>query len=137
MCSSDLVVTTGTFLGGLIHIGPVRRRSGRFGEAPSDTLAALLRALGFTMGRLKTGTPPRLERQSIDFDAGVARGVFTEELGDPCPVPFSFSTTWPLRNSIRCWQLYTTEEVARLVRGNIDQSPLFKDRKSTRLNSSH
>jgi tRNA uridine 5-carboxymethylaminomethyl modification enzyme len=125
-CScAAIVVTTGTFLGGLIHIGPVRRRSGRFGEAPSDTLAASLRALGFTMGRLKTGTPPRLERQSIDFDAGVARGVFTEELGDPCPVPFSFSTTWPLRNSIRCWQLYTTEEVARLVRGNIDQSPLF------------
>ena len=77
------------------------------------------------MGRLKTGTPPRLDRKSIDFEAGVKRGVFTEELGDPSPVPFSFSTTEPLRNTIRCWQLYTTERVARLVRDNIDKSPLF------------
>ena len=120
-----VVVTTGTFLGGLIHVGPVRRRSGRFGEPPSDALAASLRAVGFRMGRLKTGTPPRLDRRSIDFDAGVTRGVFTEELGDPSPVPFSFSTTRSLRNTIRCWQLYTTDRVARLVRDNIDKSPLF------------
>jgi tRNA uridine 5-carboxymethylaminomethyl modification enzyme len=77
------------------------------------------------MGRLKTGTPPRVDRRSIDFDGCVAAGVFAEEAGDVVPVPFSFSTTEPPRNRARCWLLYTNDRVRDLVRGAIDRSPLF------------
>ena len=77
-----LVVTTGTFLNGLIHVGPEQRPAGRHGEPPSRELAESIRSFGFEMGRLKTGTPPRLDRKSIDFDARVASGVFAEERGD-------------------------------------------------------
>ena len=85
-----LVVTTGTFLNGLIHIGPEQRPAGRHGEPPSRELAESIRSFGFEMGRLKTGTPPRLDRRSIDFDARVGDGRFAEEPGDASPVPFSF-----------------------------------------------
>src|SRR6187401_683957 len=84
--STSIVVTTGTFLNGLIHIGPEQRPSGRFGEPPSVDLAASLKAVGFNWGRLKTGTPPRLDRASIDFDGAVARGDFQIEHGDEPPV---------------------------------------------------
>ena len=77
------------------------------------------------MGRLKTGTPPRLDRKSIDFERGSRDGVFAEEPGDAVPVPFSFDTTQPLRNQVRCWLIHTNDRVRDLVRGNIDQSPLF------------
>ena len=77
------------------------------------------------VGRLKTGTPPRLDRRSIDFEAGVEAGVFAEEDGDPSPVPFSFSTTGPLENRVRCWLLHTNDRVRDLVRENIGQSPLY------------
>ena len=73
-----LVVTTGTFLNGLIHIGPEQQPAGRAGEPPSRELAESLKSFGFEWGRLKTGTPPRLDRESIDFERQVARGrVFT------------------------------------------------------------
>jgi tRNA uridine 5-carboxymethylaminomethyl modification enzyme len=120
-----LVVTTGTFLNGLIHIGPEQRPAGRHGEPPSCELATSLKSCGFEGGRLKTGTPPRLHRDSIDFGEAVRRGVFVEERGDPRPVPFSFSTAAPLGNRIRCWLLHTTDRVHELVRRNIDRSPLF------------
>jgi tRNA uridine 5-carboxymethylaminomethyl modification enzyme len=120
-----LVVTTGTFLNGLVHIGPDQRPSGRHGEPPSRTLAESIRAVGFEMGRLKTGTPPRLHRNSIDFEARVADGTFSAETGDASPVPFSFTTTTPLTNRIRCWLLHTNDRVRDLVRENIAQSPLF------------
>jgi tRNA uridine 5-carboxymethylaminomethyl modification enzyme len=123
-CSS-LVVTTGTFLNGLVHIGREQRPAGRAGEPPSVDLAASLKSIGFECGRLKTGTPPRLHRRSIDFQACVDRGVFAEEAGDAEPVPFSFTTAHPLRSQVRCWLLHTNERVRDLVRGNIDQSPLF------------
>src|SRR5215813_4213610 len=71
-----LVVTTGTFLNGLIHVGREQRPAGRHGEPPSQSLAESIRGLGFQMGRLKTGTPPRLDRRSIDFDASVRAGMF-------------------------------------------------------------
>jgi tRNA uridine 5-carboxymethylaminomethyl modification enzyme len=77
------------------------------------------------MGRLKTGTPPRLHRNSIDFDACVASGAFVEERGDEVPVPFSFDTTARLSNRARCWLLYTNERVSNLVRGSIGRSPLY------------
>ena len=82
-----LVVTTGTFLNGLIHVGDEQRPAGRHGEPPSQSLAESIRSHGFSMGRLKTGTPPRLHRQSIDFDHCVEKGVFVEERGDDVPVP--------------------------------------------------
>jgi tRNA uridine 5-carboxymethylaminomethyl modification enzyme len=121
----SLIVTTGTFLNGLIHIGPEQRPSGRHGEPPSRELSGSIRSFGFEMGRMKTGTPPRLDRTSIDFAARVREGTFAEEPGDDVPVPFSFDTTAPLRNQARCWLIHTTDRVRDLVRNNIGQSPLF------------
>jgi tRNA uridine 5-carboxymethylaminomethyl modification enzyme len=120
-----LIVTTGTFLNGLIHIGPEKRPSGRHGEPPSCDLAESIKSFGFEGGRLKTGTPPRLHRNSIDFEGAVRRGVFQEERGDETPIPFSFTTATPLCNRIRCWLLYTNDRVRTLVRENIDRSPLY------------
>jgi tRNA uridine 5-carboxymethylaminomethyl modification enzyme len=120
-----LVVTTGTFLNGLIHIGPEQRPAGRHGEPPSRALAESLKSFGFEGGRLKTGTPPRLHRNSIDFDRAVSDGVFAEESGDAEPTPFSFLTHAAPRNQVRCWLVYTTARVHALVRRHIDQSPLF------------
>ena len=117
-CAS-LVVTTGTFLNGLIHVGPEQRPSGRAGEPPSHDLAESLKSFGFEWGRLKTGTPPRLDRKSIDFSR------FPVEQGDRPPVPFSFETDVIDRDQIVCHVLYTTDRVHELVRGNIDKSPLF------------
>jgi tRNA uridine 5-carboxymethylaminomethyl modification enzyme len=120
-----LVVTTGTFLNGLIHVGPEQRPAGRHGEPPSCELADSIKSFGFDIGRLKTGTPPRLHRNSINFNAAVEAGTFVEECGDAAPVPFSFSTSTPPRNQIRCWLLHTNERIRDLVRANIDRSPLY------------
>jgi len=120
-----LVVTTGTFLNGLIHIGPEQRPAGRAGEPPSRELAESLKACGFEWGRLKTGTPPRLDRASIDFDREVAAGRFVVERGDDPPVPFSFLTRRIERQQIACHLLHTNEHVRDLVRTNLHQSPLF------------
>jgi len=114
-----LVVTTGTFLNGLVHIGKEQRPSGRAGEPPSRDLAESIKAIGFTWGRLKTGTPPRLDRRSIDFS------VFAPERGDESPVPFSFATERIARDQIDCHLLHTTARVHELVRRHIADSPLF------------
>jgi len=120
-----LVVTTGTFLNGLVHIGPEQHPSGRAGEPPSRDLAASLKSFGFDWGRLKTGTPPRLDRASIDFDRHVAEGRFTPERGDEPPVPFSFLSGAIERRQIDCYLLHTNDRVRDLVRANIERSPLF------------
>ncbi|MFB3854803.1 MAG: tRNA uridine-5-carboxymethylaminomethyl(34) synthesis enzyme MnmG [Vicinamibacterales bacterium] len=120
-----VVVTTGTFLDGLIHVGPVKKRAGRAGEPPSVALSASLRRLGFRMGRLKTGTPPRLRRASIDFEAAVRTGVFVEEHGDVPPVPFSFETGSIRRPQVECHLLHTNARVHDLVRRSIHLSPLY------------
>ena len=114
-----LVITTGTFLNGLVHVGRDRRPSGRADEPPSRDLADSLRSFGFRMGRLKTGTPPRLSRRSIDFSR------FAVESGDAPPVPFSFTTARIDRPQIDCHLLYTTDRVHALVRAHIAESPLF------------
>ena len=114
-----LVVTTGTFLNGLIHVGPEQRPAGRAGEPPSRELAASLKSFGFQWGRLKTGTPPRLDRRTIEFTR------FAEERGDDPPVPFSFQTDRIDREQIVCHLLHTTDRVHDLVRANIAQSPLY------------
>ena len=121
-----LVVTTGTFLNGLIHVGPEKRPAGRHGEPPAAELAKSIRALGFTVGRLKTGTPPRLDRKSIDFDGAYvlrafrrgARGRFSGSL-------LVLTTGSDLRNRVSCWLLHTNDAVHDLVRAHIEQSPLY------------
>ena len=114
-----VVITTGTFLNGLMHIGRERHAGGRMGAPASTRLAESLKAFGFTWGRLKTGTPPRLHRNSIDFDRlCVARG-------DKEPVAFSFMTNRIERSQINCHSLSTNERVHELVRQHIDESPLF------------
>ena len=120
-----LVITTGTFLNGLIHIGLEQRPAGRADEPPSCVLAESLKSFGFHWGRLKTGTPPRLDRHSIDFDRAVASGQFSVERGDSPPVPFSFLTNALNQPQIECHLLHTNDRVRDLVRANIERSPLF------------
>jgi len=120
-----LIVTTGTFLNGLIHIGPEQHPAGRAGEPPSNELAESLKAIGFEYGRLKTGTPPRLDRDSIDFAGQVAAGAFAVERGDDPPVAFSFLTDAIDRPQIDCYLIHTNDRVRDLVRANLDRSPLF------------
>lgn len=120
-----LIITTGTFLNGLIHIGPEQRPAGRADEPPSRDLAESIKSLGFKWGRLKTGTPPRLSRKSIDFEGGVARGVFHVEHGDAEPMPFSFTATQTPKNQAACYLLHTNDRVHSLVRGKITESPLY------------
>jgi tRNA uridine 5-carboxymethylaminomethyl modification enzyme len=114
-----LVVTTGTFLNGVVHIGDVQRAAGRADEPPTQKLAESLRGFGFEMGRLKTGTPPRLDRKSIDFSR------FTEDLGDEPAVPFSYLTRAITQPQIACHIVHTTDLVHDLVRDHITQSPLY------------
>jgi tRNA uridine 5-carboxymethylaminomethyl modification enzyme len=120
-----LVVTTGTFLNGLVHIGDECHPAGRVGEPPTRHLADSLHGLGLEMGRLKTGTPPRLSKRSIDFSQ------FPEEPGDRPIVPFSFVTpasTLDARAQIACHIVYTTDAMHALVRDNIGRSPLYNGR---------
>ncbi len=114
-----IVVTTGTFLNGLIHIGREQRAAGRVGEPPSRALAESLASLGFRMGRLKTGTPPRLKRASIDFSS------FREERGDDPITAFSFISSTIEREQIACHLLHTTPRVHAIVRERINDSPLY------------
>ena len=120
-----VVMTTGTFLNGLIHIGPEQRPAGRAGEPPSRDLAESLKSFGFTWGRLKTGTPPRLHKNSIDFAGAVGAGHFTVEPGDDPPVPFSFLTDRIDVAQIPCYLTHTNDRVRDLVKRHLDQSPLF------------
>jgi len=123
-CSS-LVITTGTFLNGLVHVGRDQRPSGRADEPPSRDLAESIKSLGFRWGRLKTGTPPRLARKSIDFADGVNRGVFHVEHGDSEPIAFSFTATESPTNKAPCYLMHTNDRVHQLVRGRIGESPLY------------
>jgi len=117
-----VVVTTGTFLNGLIHVGDEQRPAGRAGEPPTRELADSLKACGFEIGRLKTGTPPRLDRRTIDFSR------FDEERGDDPVVQFSFTSIERPREQIACHILHTTERVHELVRDAIPTSPLYNGR---------
>jgi tRNA uridine 5-carboxymethylaminomethyl modification enzyme len=115
----SLVITTGTFLNGLVHVGFEQRPAGRANEPPSHGLAESLKSFGFRWGRLKTGTPPRLDRKSIDFSR------FDVQAGDRPPVPFSFTTDGIDRDQIACFALHTTAAVHDLVRRHIGESPLY------------
>src|SRR5947207_6750211 len=114
-----VVLATGTFLNGLIHTGRSTYTAGRAGEPASIELADNLKKLGFPVGRLKTGTPPRLDGRTIDWD------VFEPQPADERPVPFSFSTQSIEQPQITCFIGYTNEEVHRTIRANIQESPLY------------
>ena len=117
--TESVVVTTGTFLNGLIHIGEKRFSAGRSGELPSIKLAENLRHHGFRISRLKTGTPPRLDSRTIDLKQ------FEEQPGDEKPTPFSFTTKTISQPQISCYIGYTTDKVHQLIRDNISRSPLY------------
>ena len=114
-----VILTTGTFLNGLIHIGEKRFPAGRNGEPASTALANCIRQIGFDWGRLKTGTPPRLDRRTIDFS------VFEQQLGDREPTPFSFRTVRPLENKVCCHITYTDKRIHEVIRSNMHRSPLY------------
>ncbi len=113
------VLTTGTFLRGLIHIGERQIPAGRVGDAPAVGLAATLERAGFRLGRLKTGTPPRLDGRTIDW-AGLAR-----QPGDDPPVPFSFLTERIANPQIDCHITGTTPKVHALIRANLHRAPIY------------
>lgn len=117
--SRSVVITTGTFLNGLIHVGKKTFRAGRAGDPAAIRLAECIRGIGFQMGRLKTGTPPRLDGRTIDFSK------FEPQPGDEDPVPFSFKTKQIRRPQITCYIGYTNEALHDVIRRNIDKSPLY------------
>ncbi len=114
-----VVVTTGTFLRGLMHTGEARTEGGRVGEPAARGLSGVLESLGLRLGRLKTGTPPRVHRDSINYD------VLEPQPGDQPPVPFSFMTDEIKRPQIRCWITYTSQPVHDVIRGNLHRAPMF------------
>src|SRR6202162_3712994 len=118
--AATVVLTAGTFLGGLVHVGLSRYQAGRAGDPPSISLAARLRELDLPVGRLKTGTPPRIDGRTIDFSRLV------EQPGDrPEPV-FSFMGTRALHpRQVSCWITHTNERSHEIIRGGLDRSPMF------------
>jgi tRNA uridine 5-carboxymethylaminomethyl modification enzyme len=114
-----VILTSGTFLKGLIHVGLNHFPAGRAGEASAEHLSDCMRDLGFAVGRLKTGTPPRLDRASIDFAA------MALQPGDDPPIPFSWRTERLLQPQVPCHLTYTTSQTHEIIRQNIDRSPLY------------
>ena len=117
--AKSVVITTGTFLNGLIHLGLTSRPAGRVGEKPSTKLSQSFLAAGFELGRLKTGTPPRLKRDSIDFSKCII------QLGDDVPQPFSFSTSGIDRKQVPCYLTATNELTSKVISDNLHLSPLY------------
>jgi tRNA uridine 5-carboxymethylaminomethyl modification enzyme len=113
------VLTAGTFLRGLMHTGETRTRGGREGEPPAETLSGDLAATGFRVGRLKTGTPPRVYRDSVDL------GAFEPQPGDDPPTPFSHRTRRIDRPQTICYLTHTNERTHEIIRASLDRSPLF------------
>jgi tRNA uridine 5-carboxymethylaminomethyl modification enzyme len=117
--AKKVIITTGTFLNGLVHIGTSQTASGRAGELASLELAACLKQLGFEIGRMKTGTPPRLRASSIDFSS------LERQDSDPEPQPFSFTTKQLRMERLPSYFTATSPETHRLIRNNIQSSPLY------------
>jgi tRNA uridine 5-carboxymethylaminomethyl modification enzyme len=114
-----VVVTTGTFLRALMHTGEHRAAGGRIGEASADGLSEQLRAMGFELGRLKTGTPPRVARDTVEY------GGLEEQPGDDRPLPFSFMNDGIANRQVSCWITYTEESVHELIRANLHRAPMY------------
>ena len=115
----SIVLTTGTFLGGRIFIGEYDAPCGRLGEGGAFGLTQSLQELGFTTGRLKTGTPPRILKHTVDFS------VLEEQAGDTEVIPFSFDNEKIERPMVPCHLVYTNEETHKIIRANIHRSPLY------------
>lgn len=121
--AKSVVLTNGTFLNGLIHIGDKQFGGGRAGESASFGITEDLVKLGFESGRMKTGTPPRVDGRSLDFSK------MTEQPGDEVPEKFSYSNlTAPLKTQRSCWMSYTSLEVHDILREGFDRSPMFNGR---------
>ncbi len=116
------IITTGTYLGGKIHIGELNYKSGPDNVLPSTELTECLRGLGLTMRRFKTGTPARVHRRSIDFS------VMEVQEGDPEIMPFSFNNEREMKNIAKCWVTYTNAETHKVILDNLDRSPLYSGR---------
>lgn len=114
-----VIITTGTFLKGLIHIGTYKERAGRIGELSAEHLSGSLKRLGFPVKRLKTGTPARVNRRSVDFER------MTVQTGDEEPYSFSYSTMRIESPQVSCHITYTNENTHEIIRKNIDRAPLF------------
>src|SRR5207302_1790506 len=114
-----VVITTGTFLNGLIHCGEQTYPAGRSGEPPSQLLGESLKLLGLRGCRLKTGTPPRLDGRTIDWSR------FAAQPGDDDPTPFSFRTRKIADSQVPCYIAFTTEETHRIIRENVHRSPMY------------
>ena len=117
--SKAVVLTNGTFLNGLIHIGEKQFGGGRMGESAAYGITEQLVDLGFTAGRMKTGTPPRVDGRSIDYSKMI------EQPGDEIPAKFSYTNTPRLTKQRSCWISYTNQEVHDLLREGFDRSPMF------------
>ncbi len=117
--AKKIVITTGTFLNGLIHIGEFKQQAGRAGEFASTNLATSLKNHGLTFGRLKTGTCARIDAKSIDFS------VMEEQGGDENPIPFSFKTKDFNPEQLPCFVTYTNESTHDIIKGNFHRAPLF------------
>lgn len=115
-----VIVTTGTFLEGVLHTGEKRVVGGRSGEAGAAPMGEVLRSLGLSTGRLKTGTPPRLDRESINFSN------LQEQPGDANPVPFSFLTDSIIQPQVSCWITQTCPETHAIVTENLHRSPMHR-----------
>ncbi len=114
-----VILTTGTFLRGLLHIGTYTAKGGRIGELASEGLSLSMLGLGFPLGRFKTGTPPRVNRRSIDF------GVMVRQEGDDPPVPFSYSTERLEKPQAPCYITHTNHKTHEIIRRNLHRAPLF------------
>src|SRR5262249_16122198 len=114
-----VVLTTGTFLSGIIHRGETRTPAGRIGEAPALGLSNTLKSLDFAVGRLKTGTPPRLDGRTIDWSS------LEMQPGDEPPEPFSFLTERITTPQVQCGVTYTTPETHRLILENKHRAPIY------------
>ncbi|MCB1165304.1 MAG: tRNA uridine-5-carboxymethylaminomethyl(34) synthesis enzyme MnmG [Leptospiraceae bacterium] len=117
--ADDIVLTTGTFLGGKIHIGEYQARSGRIAEQSAMGLSECLHTFDFQMGRLKTGTPPRILANTVDYDK------LEVQPPDPEPCPFSFSTDRIETQQINCYITYTNDQVHEIIRANLGRSPMY------------
>ncbi|MFC4271651.1 tRNA uridine-5-carboxymethylaminomethyl(34) synthesis enzyme MnmG [Sneathiella chungangensis] len=117
--AGKVILTTGTFLRGLIHMGEKKIPAGRIGDAPSNGLSVTLERAGFALGRLKTGTPARLDGKTINWS------ILEEQPGDDRPVPFSFMTDGITTLQISCHITGTTEETHRIIRDNLHRAPMY------------
>ena len=119
---AKVILTTGTFLNGVIHLGRERVPAGRVGDAPALGLSERLYGMGLKLGRLKTGTPPRLDGRTINWD------VLEEQPGDNPPVPFSFLTGDVPARQISCYLTRTNEATHKIIRDNLEESPVYGGR---------